>query len=326
MPDITKIKVADESESSYKLYPRNEEFAKRSCGGGSGVQPDLNQNDETAADYVKNRPFYTGDPVETVLLEEPEAYFQDLDSNRCFHELSDPLLLEVGQTYQVSWNGTIYECVGTDYYGNVALGNLSIIDKERQDTGEPFVYSLNIITTTDWSMFHNISISSAVAPITKIDEKYLPELPYMDKVNPTGTGAFSLNRKANTTVGVCSFTEGIETTASGYYSHAEGFGTTASGYASHAEGYDTTASGDYSHAEGKYNIEDTANKYAHIVGNGTSVTSRSNAHTLDWSGNAWYAGTVEGKSLILQSSTEGSTKKFKITVDDSGTLTATEVS
>ena len=30
-------------------------------------------------------------------------------------------------------------------------------------------------------------------------------------------------------------------------------------------------------------------------------------------------------SLILYSSTAGSTKKFKITVDDSGALTATEV-
>ena len=35
-----------------------------------------------------------------------------------------------------------------------------------------------------------------------------------------------------------------------------------------------------------------------------------------------YADTAE---YIIPSSTEGSTKKFKITVDDSGTLTATEV-
>ena len=38
-------------------------------------------------------------------------------------------------------------------------------------------------------------------------------------------------------------------------------------------------------------------------------------------------GTVEGtdKEMILGSSTAGSTKKFKITVTDDGTLTATEV-
>lgn len=36
----------------------------------------------------------------------------------------------------------------------------------------------------------------------------------------------------------------------------------------------------------------TYGEYAHIVGNGTSEDERSNAHTLDWDGNAWYAGDV----------------------------------
>ena len=54
MSDITKIKVNGNPESSYQLYPRNEEFAKRS----EGAQPDWNQNDETQPDYVKNKPFY----------------------------------------------------------------------------------------------------------------------------------------------------------------------------------------------------------------------------------------------------------------------------
>ena len=61
-----------------------------------------------------------------------------------------------------------------------------------------------------------------------------------------------------------------------------------------------------------------------IVGNG-KTTQRSNAHTLDWDGNAWYAGSVEGKAMILPSTSEGSTKRFQITVDDSGTITATEI-
>ena len=65
--------------------------------------------------------------------------------------------------------------------------------------------------------------------------------------------------------------------------------------------------------------------YVHVVGNGTSTSDRSNAHTLDWFGNAWYAGTIEGSGVIIPSSTEGSTKRFKITVDDSGAITATEV-
>ncbi len=89
-----------------------------------------------------------------------------------------------------------------------------------------------------------------------------------------------------------SHAEGASTTASGFTSHAEGDSTTASGETSHAEGNNTKASSQYQHVQGKYNIEDTAKKYAHIVGNGANDTNRSNAHTLDWEGNAWYAGKL----------------------------------
>ena len=93
--------------------------------------------------------------------------------------------------------------------------------------------------------------------------------------------------------GYASHAEGDNTTASGYCSHAEGDNTTASGDASHAEGEGTTASGYASHVQGKYNIEDTEEKYAHIVGNGITQYSRSNAHTLDWSGLGWFAGGLK---------------------------------
>lgn len=126
------------------------------------------------------------------------------------------------------------------------------------------------------------------------------------------------------TGGAGAHAEGALTSARGSSSHAEGSGTTASGKYSHAEGNGTTASSDYQHVQGKYSIEDPSGAYADIVGNGTPGR-RSNAYTLDWEGNAWYSGTIEGKALILPSSTAGSTKKFKITVDDSGTIAATEV-
>ena len=81
--------------------------------------------------------------------------------------------------------------------------------------------------------------------------------------------------------------------ASGDASHAEGDNTTASGDCAHAEGEGTTARGSRSHVQGKYNIEDTEEKYAHIVGNGITQYSRSNAHTLDWSGLGWFAGGLK---------------------------------
>lgn len=89
--------------------------------------------------------------------------------------------------------------------------------------------------------------------------------------------------------------EGYYTTASGVSSHSQGSNTTASGINSHAEGNGTTANSRSQHVQGEYNVLDTASDergtYAHIVGNGTN-TSRSNAHTLDWSGNAWFKGNV----------------------------------
>ena len=70
---------------------------------------------------------------------------------------------------------------------------------------------------------------------------------------------------------------------------------------SHSEGNQTIAAGRSQHTQGEFNIIDPdydvndnnkRGKYAHIVGNGSSHTSRSNAHTLDWEGNAWFQGDV----------------------------------
>lgn len=143
----------------------------------------------------------------------------------------------------------------------------------------------------------------------------------------TASGSYSHAEGDNTiSSGDNSHAEGTFTIASGMFSHAEGSDTIASGDSSHAEGSSTTASGDNSHAEGeytiassmsqhvqgKYNIEDTANKYAHIVGNGTSNNNKSNAHTLDWQGNGWYAGKLSQEGTPTEDK-DLTTKKY---VDD----------
>lgn len=112
--------------------------------------------------------------------------------------------------------------------------------------------------------------------------------------------------------------EGIGTTASGIASHSEGNGTIASGNVSHTEGDSTIANHKSQHAQGEYNIADDSTadatergNYAHIVGNGTSIDARSNAHTLDWSGNAWFAGDVYVGSTSGTNKDEGSKKLIK---------------
>ena len=113
--------------------------------------------------------------------------------------------------------------------------------------------------------------------------------------------------------GECSHAEGSGTTASGNQSHAEGNGTIAKGLNSHAEGTSTRANSMTSHAEGtntlaygksqhvfgEFNVQDgdantesTRATYVEIVGNGTADNARSNARTLDWSGNETLAGDL----------------------------------
>ena len=115
----------------------------------------------------------------------------------------------------------------------------------------------------------------------------------MNKSNPVGTGSFSINRHPTTTAGDYSISLGYMSTTSGNYSYTEGYNTKTYGNGAHAEGWSTIARSNASHAQGVYNIDDTAMKYAHIVGNGASYTERSNAHTLDWNGVGWYQGGLQ---------------------------------
>lgn len=144
-----------------------------------GAQSDWNQNDETALDYVKNRPFYTVEPTPTVLLEEITAPFEDIGGGIYLALLQSTDILSVGETYTVSWDGTLYETVCADVDGIPVIGNLSIMG-EGSDTGEPFDISqtdLIQIVTLNTSASHTISISRLGVPeVVKIDEKYLPAI------------------------------------------------------------------------------------------------------------------------------------------------------
>ena len=103
--------------------------------------------------------------------------------------------------------------------------------------------------------------------------------------------------------GLWSHAEGEEATASGDMSHAEGSCTAASGEASHAEGELTVANSKAQHVFGRYNISDANDDttdygdYVEIVGNG-SYNARSNARTLDWSGNETLAGDLTSSGTV----------------------------
>ena len=104
--------------------------------------------------------------------------------------------------------------------------------------------------------------------------------------------------------------EGSGTTASGNCSHAENTGCIASGSNSHAEGYNTIARGEHSHTSGTYTVagtwvfalgmyNKTTEDVALVVGNGwgnDSYEYRSDALTLDYSGNLKLAGNLTANS------------------------------
>lgn len=168
---------------------------------------------------------------------------------------------------------------------NATKGNYkTILFQVSEDTSSAVISVRNIqieegSTATEYEPYYpsNKMLAENVAELEKSNENK------MDKENPTGTGAFSMNRKADTTVGENSTTEGNDCTASGNYSHAEGletnatqerahaegYGTNASGYQAHTEGHWTVASGQSSHAEGESTL---AQGYeTHAEGNGTKA-------------------------------------------------------
>lgn len=107
-----------------------------------------------------------------------------------------------------------------------------------------------------------------------------------------------------------SHSEGYGTAANAAASHAEGDHTAANGYASHAEGDHTIAAGSCQHCFGTYNISDEES--LEIVGNGESEDARSNARTLDTSGNEHLA----GKLTVGAAPTEDMDVTTKKYVDD----------
>ena len=368
MSDITKIKVDGEPESSYQLYPRNEEFAKRAGGNSgsqSGVQPDWNQNDDTQPDYVKNRPFYTGNPVETVLVEESTASFVSANGMH-MAEFPSTFAATVGETYKVYWDGTAYECACVNFNNTPAIGNLSIAGY-GSDTGEPFfmeVYNGQgiMIATADTSDSHTFSISGLSVEVVKIDEKYLPEnLATKSDVEVAQTVAENAQTAANSnkevlygalisdlTFAFDKQTSGRDTfvfNAFNYYKISDfnpapedvisfkGTGENGKNISHIAAGSNCMGYGLFIVVADAGNCSlpvtetvtysftaPSAGLYAQYEEGNTAMTAGKGDFTLRGP-----TGSLYITGLLLKSSTADSTKKFKITVDDSGALTATEV-
>ena len=192
------------------------------------VQSDWNQNDSTQPDYVKNRPFYTGNTVETVLVEERTVEFADAGG---IYIAQFPSTFEstVGETYKVYWDGTAYECICVDFIDKTVIGNQSIVGA-GSDTGEPFIMAVKNgveiqIAAADTSASHTFSISGLVQEVVKIDRKYLPDtIATKSEVEAAQTAANNAQTTANN----------AQTTASNAQTTANNAQTTANNAKSEA--------------------------------------------------------------------------------------------
>lgn len=196
------------------------------------------------------------------------------------------LAIKEGQIIFVQDTGKLY--IDKDSSNRISVGGSSY------SAGE----GINISDTTISSKNSNIingSTSGSLRMVNSTAESSSYTIGQNAFAEGSSTRAFGDNSHA----------EGYKTAARGPNSHAEGFFSETLGYASHAEGRGTEASEDSQHVQGKYNISDTTS--AHIVGNGT-VQKRSNAHTLDWEGNAWFAGDVYIGSTNGTNKDDGSKK------------------
>lgn len=244
---------------------------------------------------------------------------------------SEPIIAEEGSVVLLDTRDRVYSddntLEGTDAIesGNIATGEWSLsmgskttaTAKNATAMGKETIASGTYSTAMGYKTVASNSMSTSMGRSTEASGKYSVAMGILTQAigegsiaegsNTVSSGMYSHSEGQNTeAIGQASHSEGSYSKATAIASHAEGRSNEANaegahaegrynkanGMGSHVEGYKTIATCDYQHVQGKHNIEDTENKYAHIVGNGTHTSKRSNAHTLDWAGNAWFAGNV----------------------------------
>lgn len=181
-------------------------------------------------------------------------------------------------------------------------------DHSQLTTGNP-----HGVTKTDVGLDKVDNTPDTDKPISTVQQVEFDKKLDTDKAvgkNVAGQEFTVADKKVTADEGAEIFNDYLDNIATGKYSHAEGHGTEAIGEAQHVEG--------------KYNIEDTENKFAHIIGNGTSRDNRSNAFAIDWNGNIYVNNSPTGVNVndLQAASHTHSNKEIidKLSVDESGKL------
>ena len=133
------------------------------------------QNDPTADDYIKNRPFYTDEnDVMDIIPYQPLS-----NGTESYGMITLPLTsitpFVAGNTYEVTWDDKKYSCKAKNVDSIPVIGNSDYID--GNDTGEPFLIAIDNmfggagIVNYD-SKEHKVGVTCT--KIVTLDAKYIP--------------------------------------------------------------------------------------------------------------------------------------------------------
>lgn len=316
-------------------------------GGGGGSVPKPLTYDYMPEGYPKKS-------VQTVTLME-EQVVEFVSSGGGSPNIGIPTTTFIpveGQTYIVNWDGAEHECVCSVFNGRyLVLGNLSIIGA-GDDTGEPFIY-LNIpsagseFETLDEASSHTISVKKTGEIATPMADEFLPvasedKYGVVKKSEIVTSYNFGQNAPHDQMVdAIAAFKTGNASIVwrgdkvidASYNSSDDTVSVCFAKEPLRRPTFNKTSDGFYNRILGSSTYEELQGNAVRIVNDdgvytALSVNGESGNVTLNVASEGISINGIYGISeteMILKSSTSGSTKKFKITVDDSGTISATEV-
>lgn len=153
------------------------------------VQPDLSQNDPEAPDYVKGLirqeslpdgyPYKVLTEVERI---EEQSYSCVYDAGQGMAMCSEPfpVILETNKVYDITFDGKTYRCYSRKFFESVAIGNL--VGAGEPDTGEPFCIITqepddytSLLTYDTADATHNVSVVRYDLTTTKLAERFIPD-------------------------------------------------------------------------------------------------------------------------------------------------------
>ena len=308
----------------------------------------------------EDRLAYETEPVFTEFVPEETVSFTPNSGN--MSALWPPTFNAVeGSTYAVKFDGTEHKCSCVRFGGEdgpLVLGNLSILGA-GDDTGEPFIMVYDegwAILSSDSATEHTISISGIYQETIKIPKKFLPDT---FRIYYGFPGEWTIDVKENLyeefksgKLILISYNHVIGLVLSAIYAETLGLNLSYLTYDGQLCTFagNTLSTSDISSNGISSLISKKINEIRQITlysvapssvssGEIFSASLKWNPHTnkpsLYTQGKTYTSGVIDmvysdlfkngDDSMILKSSTSGSSKKFKITVDDSGTISATEV-